>query len=151
MHSYKAIYYTQANSLVSIIIANIHENFFIAGPTTVIFTIKPQNLTVYQSGRAAFHCSVHSVLKPNFAWNYLRKGASKAETIASKRGPLSVDYTIIPGQSSQTLLITNVQWRHEGVYKCIVSSGNRHIQAEANLHVPSEYMVVRYYAFRLYL
>ena len=90
------------------------------------------------------------MLKPNFAWNYSRKGASKAETIANKSGPLSVDYTIIPGQSRQTLLITNVQWRHQGVYTCIVSSENRQIQAEATLHVPSEYIVVRYYAFCLH-
>ena len=111
------------------------------GPTTFVFTIKPQNLTVHQSKRAAFHCSVRSVFKPIFTWNYYKKGASNAEsmTIANRTGPLLADYTIIPGQSSQTLLITNVQWRHEGVYTCMVSSQNKQIQSKANLHVPSEY------------
>ena len=66
-------------------------------------------------------------------WNFTRKGASEAETIANKRGVLSADYSIMAGQRSQVLVITNVQWRHEGEYKCIVTSENSQIQAEANL------------------
>ena len=108
------------------------------GHTILSFITRPHNLTTSQSRRVEFQCSVRSTLIPTFMWNFTRKGASEAETIASKRGLLSADYSITAGQRSQALIITNVQWRHEGEYKCIVSSESSQIQAEANLNVPSE-------------
>ena len=71
-------------------------------------------------------------------WNFTRKGSTEAEIIADRNGSHSADYSIIPGQRSQTLIITNVQWGHEGVYACIVSSNSHQIKAEANLNVLSK-------------
>ena len=109
-----------------------------AGPIVFNFITTPRNHTTSQSRRVEFQCSVRSTLIPTFVWNFTRKGTSEAETIVNKRGALSVDYSIIAGQRSQVLVITNVQWRYEGEYKCIVSSENSQIQAEANLNVHSK-------------
>ena len=76
-------------------------------------------------------------------WNFTRRGALNAVTIANRSDSLSADYSVISGQRSQVLIITRVQWRHEGVYTCIVSSENSQILAEALLNVPSECRVVR--------
>ena len=95
----------------------------------------PQNLTRNQSRRAEFHCSVRSTLIPTFVWNFSRKGSLTTEIIANKSGPHSANFSIIAGQRGQVFIITSVQWRHEGVYRCIVSSGNSQIKAEANLNV----------------
>ena len=99
------------------------------------FTTRPHNLSVDQSNRVEFQCSVQSTLIPTFAWNFIRKGFTEAEAIANGSGPLSTDYFIISRQRSQVLIITNVQWRHEGVYECIVSSDSHQIQAGASLNV----------------
>lgn len=98
----------------------------------------PHNLSINQSGRAEFHCSVRSAFIPNFMWSFLRKGSLQAETISNKSGPLSTDISITAGQRGQVLTITSVQWRHEGIYTCIVSSENSQIQAEASLNVFSK-------------
>ncbi len=83
-------------------------------------------------------------------WNFTRKGASEAKTIANRSGTLFADYSILSGLKSQVLIITSVQWRHEGTYTCIVSSENSQIQAEASLNVPSECMVARYVFVYIY-
>ena len=128
------IAYTMSSTEITI----IHEN---VGPTIFNFSTRPHNLTTSQSRRVEFQCSVRSTLIPTFMWNFTRKGALKAETIANRSGPLSADYSISTpaGQRSQVLIITSVQWRHVGVYTCIVSSENSQIQAEANLNIPSEH------------
>ena len=101
---------------------------------TLNFTTRPHNLTTNQSSRVEFHCTVRSTLIPIFfKWNFTRKGLLEAETIANKR-----DYSVTSEERSQVLIINSVQWRHEGVYTCIVSSGNNQIEAEANLNVFSE-------------
>ena len=118
------------------------------GPTVFDFIMRPNNLTTSQSSRVKFQCTVRSTLIPNFAWNFTRKGSTEGETIANRSGVLSADYYINAGRRRQVLIITNVHWRHEGVYTCIVSSRKSQIQAEASLNVPSECMVqVRYVKF----
>lgn len=104
-------------------------NFIYAGP---------HNLTINQSGRAELHCSVRSTFIPNFTWSFLRKGSLMAETISNVSGPLSTDISITAGQRGQVLTISSVQWRHQGIYTCIVSSENCQIQAEASLNVFSK-------------
>lgn len=104
------------------------------------FITSPHNLFIDQSRRAEFQCSVHSTLIPTFIWRFTRKGFTEAEIIANGSDPLSTDYFIIAGQRSQVLIITDVQWRHGGVYTCIVSSDSHQIQAEASLNVSSECM-----------
>ena len=57
-----------------------------------------------------------------------------------------MDYSIIHGRRIQVLIINNAHWRHDGIYKCIVSADNHHIQAETDLTVLSEYSnVYNYY------
>ena len=116
---------------------NIIVNFVTEHTILDFINAGPQNLTINQSRRAEFHCSVRSTFIPNFVWNFSRKGSSTTvtEVIANKSGPLSADISIIAGQRGQVLIITNVQLRHEGVYTCIVSSENSQIQVEANLNV----------------
>ena len=114
----------------------MHSNICFAGPIIFNFIKTPRNHTTSQSSRVEFQCSVRSTLIPTFVWNFTRKGASEAETIIV--GVLSANYSIIAGQRSQVLVITSVQWRHEGEYKCIVSSENSQIQAEATLNVHSK-------------
>ena len=84
-----------------------------------------------------FQCSIRSTLIPTFKWNFTRKGSTEAETIAVSGTPLA-DYSLMRGYRSQVLIIINVQWRHDGVYKCIVSSDNHQVQAEAHLNVLSK-------------
>ena len=109
-----------------------------AGSTTFYFTTRPHNVTTNQSSRVEFQCSIRSTLIPTFKWNFTRNGSREAETIAASGAP-SAGYSIIRGHRSQVLIIPRVQWRHEGVYTCIVSStGNSQIQAEANLSVLSK-------------
>ena len=102
------------------------------------FLIRPHNLTTNQFRSVEFQCSVHSTLIPNFMWNFTRKGTSEAKTIANRSRMLSTDYSIIAEQRGQVLIINRVQRKHEGVYKCIVSSNNHQIIAEGNLKVSSK-------------
>ena len=108
-----------------------------AGPTVFYFITRPHNITTNQSSRVELQCSICSILIPTFKWNFTRKGSREEETIAIS-GAVSAGYSIIRGHRSQVLIIPRVQWRHEGVYTCIVSSGNHQIQAEANLNVLSK-------------
>ena len=113
------------------------ESAMDAGPAAFYFTTRPCNVTANPYNRVEFQCSIPSTLTPNFKWNFTRKGSREAETIAIGR-TLSADYSIIRRHRSQVLIIPSVQWRHEGVYTCIVSSGNSQIQAKANLNVISK-------------
>ena len=115
-------------------------NYLYAGLIVLNFITRPNNLSIDQSSRAELQCSVRSTLIPTFAWSFTRKGFTEAETVANGSSPLSTDYFIIAGQRSQVLIITDVQWRHEGVYTCIVSSDSHQIQAEASLNVSSKCM-----------
>jgi hypothetical protein len=108
-----------------------------AGPTVFYFTTRPHNVTINQSSKIEFQCSIRSTLTPTFKWNFTGKGSREAETIAVS-GTLSAGYSIVRGHRSQVLIIPSVQWRHEGVYTCIVSSENSQIQAEAYLNVLSK-------------
>ena len=108
-----------------------------AEPTVFYFTTRPHNITTNQSRSVEFQCSICSTLIPNFKWNFTRNGSREAEIVAAS-GTLSAGYFIIRRHRSQVLIIPRVQWRHEGVYTCIVSSGNDQIQAEANLNVLSK-------------
>ena len=110
-----------------------------AGPTVFYFITRPHNVTTNQSSRVELQCSIRSTLIPTFKWNFTRRGSKEEETIAaSASGALSAGYSIERGRRSQVLIIPSVQWRHEGVYTCIVSSENSQIQAEANLNVLSK-------------
>ena len=115
-----------------------------AGPTVFYFITRPHNITTNQSSRVEFQCSIRSTLIPTLKWNFTRKGSREAETIAAN-GALSAGYSIIRRHRSQVLTIPSVQRRHEGVYTCIVSSGNSQIQAEANLNVLSKKLHVEWY------
>ena len=107
------------------------------GPTVFYFTTRPHNITTSQTSRVEFQCSIHSILVPTFQWNLTRKGSTEAEMIAMG-GAVSAGYSIIRGHRSQVLIISSVQWRHEGVYTCTASYENSQIQAEAYLNVLSE-------------
>ena len=98
------------------------------------FTTIPCNVTANQFSRVKFQCSIRSTLMSTFQWNFTRKGSTEAEMIALSE-TVSAGYSIARGHRSQVLIIPNVQWRHEGVYTCIVSSENSQIQAEAYLNV----------------
>ena len=113
-----------------------------AGSAMFDFIIRPHNLIITQSRRAEFQCSVHSTQKPNFMWNFTRIGSSEAEIIVNSSGPLSAEYFIVAGQRSQALVVSKVQWKHVGVYKCIVSLDNHHLAAEGSLNVSSKCMHV---------
>jgi hypothetical protein len=118
-----------------------------AGPTVFYFITRPHNVTTKQSSRIEFQCSIHSTLIPTFKWNFTGKGSREAETL-SVSGARSAGYSLVRGHRSQTLVIPSAQWRHEGVYTCIVSSENSQIQAEANLNVLSkqyEWYTIFYY------
>ena len=120
-----------------------------AGPTVFYFITRPHNITTNQSSRVQFQCSIRSTLIPTFKWNFIRKGSREAETIAAS-GTLSAGYSIVRGNRSQVLIIPSVLWRYEGVYRCIVSSGNSQIQAEANLNVFSKKLHVEWYTISNY-
>ena len=52
---------------------------------------------------------------------------------------LSAKYTVRNGQKSQTLIISNAQWRDVGVYKCIAAvDDGTVIEAQTSLDVLSE-------------
>ena len=115
------------------------ESVMDAGPTAFYFNTIPRNITTNQSRRVEFQCSIHSTFTPNFKWNFTRKGSRESETIAAVGRAPSAGYSIAHGHRSQVLIIPSVQWRHNGVYICIVSSDSSQIQAEANLNVLSKH------------
>ena len=51
---------------------------------------------------------------------------------------LSAKYTVRNGQKSQTLIISDTQWRDVGVYKCIAAVDGTVIEAQTSLDVLSE-------------
>ena len=102
-------------------------------PTPLSFIAQPLNQSVFQFERAELFCFVRSTLNPTFAWNFVRKG--KTRSIVDRHNPLSPDYFIKLGERSQLLIIKETKWVHEGVYRCIASTGNKTIQAEAMLQV----------------
>ena len=112
-----------------------HCTFVYAGPTILYFIARPHDLNTSQSRRVEFQCSVHSTLIPSFMWIFTRREASNAEIIANRSSPLAADFSIIANHRSETLIISDVQWKHEGVYTCIVSSDSHQIIAEAYLNV----------------
>ena len=123
----------------------MHVTSVHAGSTTIFsFTTRPHNLSISQYRKVEFWCSTCSTLIPTFLWNFTRKDSTEAEIIADRNGSHSADYSIVPGQRSQALIITDVQWRHEGVYTCIVSSNSHQIKAEANLYVLSKWYYKSY-------
>ena len=60
------------------------------------------------------------------------------EIITNSSQSLSTEYFVMDGHRSQTLIISSVQWRHVGVYKCIASIDGTVIEAETSLDVLSE-------------
>lgn len=76
---------------------------------------------------------VCSTLTPIFSWEFTRKGFE--QSIVSAHNPLTSDYLIKLGERSQVLIIRQAEWKYEGVYKCVVSTDNSTLQAEANLNV----------------
>ena len=60
------------------------------------------------------------------------------EIIANRSQLLSSEYSLMAGHRTQTLIISNAQWRHVGVYKCITSIDDTVIEAETSLDVLSE-------------
>ena len=103
------------------------ESAMVAGPAAFYFNTRPRNITTNPSNRVEFQCSIHSIFTQNFKWNFtsLRKGSREAETIAAIGRAPSAGYSIAHGHRSQVLIISSVQWRHNGVYTCIVSSESR--------------------------
>ena len=120
----------------------VYLPIWLAGSITLNFVIRPNSITSSLSRRAEFLCSVRSTIIPSFTWQFTQKGASNAVTLANGTDSSSADYSIISGHKGQILAISNVQWRHGGVYTCIVSSVSSQIQAEANLNVLSEYILL---------
>ena len=58
--------------------------------------------------------------------------------ITNRSQSLSTEYSVMDGHRNQTLIISNAQWRHVGVYKCIASIEGTVIEAETSLDVLSE-------------
>ena len=44
----------------------------------------------------------------------------------------------MPGENSLTLSVNSVNWTHEGVYECIISTETREIHAEGYLNIQSK-------------
>ena len=105
-------------------------------------TSRPIDQSIVQSERVELQCFVRSSLTPTFMWNFKRKGKSP-QLIVDGHNPLSSDYLLKLGRRSQVLIIKKVRWIQGGVYKCIVSTDNSTIQAEANLDVLSKYNTPR--------
>ena len=73
-----------------------------------------------------------------FTWNFTQKEAQETETVANQSQLLSSQYTVRSGQKSQALIIDDAQWRHVGVYKCIVDIDGMILEAQTSLDVLSE-------------
>lgn len=71
-------------------------------------------------------------------WNFTQRESHKKDTIAKNSQPLSSKYSLVIGYRSQTLIITNAQWRDVGIFKCIAAINGTVIEAEARLDVLSE-------------
>ena len=73
-------------------------------------------------------------------WTFTQRQSDEMRVIAKRSQLLSFGYSLVTEHRSQTLIISNAQWRHVGVYKCIASDSTNGtvIEAEARLDVLGE-------------
>ena len=104
------------------------------------FINKPLDQSVLQNGYTELECFVRSSLTPTFTWTFTRKG--QLQLIVDGHNPLTSGYFIKLGERSQTLIIRETKWIHEGSYKCDVSTDNGTIYAGAELNVLGKYKYI---------
>ena len=100
----------------------------------LVFITKPQDHTAVDGNFVEFQCSACSTLEPTIIWTFTRKGSMQSEVIDEN----STFVDIVPGENSLSLIINSVNWTYEGDYKCMISTENDQIEAEANLSVLSK-------------
>ena len=105
----------------------------------LVFITKSEDQTAVNGSLVEFQCSACSTLEPTIMWTFTRKGSMTSEVIDEN----STFVDIIPGENSLSLTINNVNWTYEGVYQCIISTENNHIEAETGLNVLSKLFTVR--------
>ena len=109
---------------------------------TEAVTITPHDLMITKASRVEVNCSVHvcPTLTPLFMWTFTQREEQNMEVlIINGTQSLSSEYAFeSTGLRSHALIINNVQWKHTGVYKCIVSIGRKKIEAQTSLDVLSK-------------
>jgi hypothetical protein len=104
------------------------------GAEELVFITMPLNQTADDRNLVKFPCSACSTLEPTIMWTFTRKGSMHSEIIDEN----SIFVDITPGENSLSLIISSVNWTYEGVYRCIISTENNQIEAEASLNVQSK-------------
>jgi hypothetical protein len=104
------------------------------GAEVLVFITMPRDQTAVDGNFVEFPCSACSTLEPTIMWTFTRKGSMHSEMIDEN----STFVDLIPGENSLSLIINAVNWTYEGIYRCIISTENNQIEAEASLNVLSK-------------
>ena len=107
----------------------------------LVFITSPQDTTAVDEHLVEFQCSACSTLETTITWTFTRKGSQHSEEI-NDNSTSSGDYSLMPGENSLTLIINSVNWTHEGLYECTISTENREIYAEADLIIQSKLSII---------
>ena len=100
----------------------------------LVFITMPEDQTAVDGNFVEFPCSACSTLEPTIMWTFTRKGSMHSEIVDEN----STFVDLIPGENSLSLIINAVNWTYEGVYRCLISTENNQIEAEASLNVQSK-------------
>ena len=103
----------------------------------LVFITMPENQTALDGNFVEFPCSTCSTLEPTIMWTFIRKGSMHSEIVDEN----STFVDLIPGENSLFLIINAVNWTYEGVYQCLISTENNHIETEASLNVLSKLLL----------
>ena len=104
----------------------------------LVFITMPEDQIAVDGNFVEFPCSACSTLEPTIMWTFTRKGSMHSEIVDEN----STFVDLIPGENSLSLIINAVNWTYEGVYRCLISTENNQIEAEASLDVLSKLLLV---------
>ena len=110
---------------------------FNVGPTEIHFLVHPKNQSIVQYEKLELQCSINSltIFNATFSWNFTKRGSSSHMQIVKENISLSSDYSFRVTSNSASLIAESAQWKHAGVYTCIVTGGSDIIQTESSLDV----------------
>jgi peroxidase len=89
--------------------------------------LKPRDVSVLENGTALFNCKATGDPKPEIVWYYGRQ--------ENKFGPIPTNNSRIQVLANNSLLLTNVQKKNEGWYRCFAGNPGYLEQAMARLRV----------------
>lgn len=109
------------------------------------FHERPENISVIPSRPAHFQCSVHATVPTSIVWQYQSSKNSPALIIGDETGPVSSKYSITVGLRNSVLTVHNVTQSDQGIYICVATTGQRSINASAQLGIIGKQCPVPYF------